>query len=101
MGETIEHISNTDLLLEEIRRVLKKNGIGIVTTPNLVSFFNRVLFLFGKLLAGYHLSQKYIVNRPFLKNRKNPFKGKGHIKLFTSRCSKGVTSTLWIQNFES
>jgi SAM-dependent methyltransferase len=83
LGETIEHIWNTDLLFEEIRRILKKNGIGIITTPNLVSFFNRILFLLGKLPAGYHLSQRYIVDKPFIKNRKNPFKERGHIKLFT------------------
>jgi len=32
--ETLEHVQNLDITLKEIKRVLKKNGTFIVTTPN-------------------------------------------------------------------
>ena len=47
-SEIIEHIIDTDLFLEECKRVLKRNGILILTTPNLGSWINRVKLLFGK-----------------------------------------------------
>lgn len=46
-GEVIEHVYDTDHLLDEIYRVLKKEGILVLTTPNLSSWYNRVLLLFG------------------------------------------------------
>jgi 2-polyprenyl-3-methyl-5-hydroxy-6-metoxy-1,4-benzoquinol methylase len=46
-GEVIEHIYNPDFMLEECRRVLKKDGLLIISTPNLINWYNRVLFLFG------------------------------------------------------
>jgi len=43
----IEHVVNPDHLLLEAKRVLKKNGRIIVITPNLASWFNRLLLLLG------------------------------------------------------
>lgn len=47
-SEIIEHIIDTDLFLKECKRVLKQNGILILTTPNLGSWINRIRLLFGK-----------------------------------------------------
>jgi 2-polyprenyl-3-methyl-5-hydroxy-6-metoxy-1,4-benzoquinol methylase len=47
-GEIIEHIVDTDGLLGEIQRVLRRGGMAIVTTPNLASFENRVRLLLGR-----------------------------------------------------
>jgi len=46
-GEVIEHVPNPDLLLKEINRVLRKDGYLIISTPNLVSWANRILILLG------------------------------------------------------
>jgi 2-polyprenyl-3-methyl-5-hydroxy-6-metoxy-1,4-benzoquinol methylase len=46
--EVIEHVYDTDFLLIEINRCLKKKGIFIITTPNLTSLPNRIKILFGK-----------------------------------------------------
>ena len=46
--EIIKHLSDTDFSLSEMRRVLKGEGILIVSTPNSASLVNRV-----KLLAGF------------------------------------------------
>lgn len=43
----IEHVVNPDQLILEAKRVLKKNGILIVATPNLAAWFNRILLLLG------------------------------------------------------
>jgi len=45
--EVIEHLYNPDLVLSECRRVLKKNGTLVLTTPNLASWFNRILLVTG------------------------------------------------------
>ena len=46
--EIIEHVYDTDFFLSELKRVLRKNGILILTTPNLASLVNRIKILFGK-----------------------------------------------------
>ena len=45
--QMIEHMVNPDFFLQESRRVLKKNGYVIITTPNLAAWFNRILLLLG------------------------------------------------------
>lgn len=47
-GEHIEHLRDIDQNLLEINRVTKKGGVLILTTPNLASWMNRILILFGK-----------------------------------------------------
>lgn len=46
-GEIIEHIYDTDLFIQEVKRILKPNGRFIITTPNVVSFGRRIMYLFG------------------------------------------------------
>lgn len=46
-GEIIEHIYDTDLFVSELKRVLKPDGILIITTPNFLSFGRRLLYLLG------------------------------------------------------
>ncbi len=43
----IEHVVNPDQLILEAKRVLKKNGLFVVATPNLAAWFNRILLLLG------------------------------------------------------
>lgn len=54
-GDIIEHLYDTDFFIGEAWRVLKPNGIFIVTTPNLASLWNRVRLLFGKIPVGSEL----------------------------------------------
>lgn len=46
-GEIIEHLIDTDGFFAEVRRVLRPDGVAVVTTPNLASFENRVRLLLG------------------------------------------------------
>lgn len=57
-GEIIEHLQDTDFFMREIKRVLKPEGILILTTPNFLSLGRRIYYLFGKAIymeASYHL----------------------------------------------
>lgn len=45
--EIIEHVTDPDHFLQEAKRILRRGGTLVLTTPNLASWFNRILFLFG------------------------------------------------------
>ncbi len=47
IGEIIEHIYDTDYFLEEIYRVLKPDGLVLLSTPNIASLGRRIMLLFG------------------------------------------------------
>ena len=86
-GEHIEHLVNTDHYLKEINRVTKTNGVLIITTPNLASWFNRILLLFGKQpfkteCSLYFTLPIFSINRfTFPENLSTP--AMGHLRLFT------------------
>ena len=47
-GEHIEHLKDVDMYLEELHRTAAPNATLILTTPNLTSWLNRILMLFGR-----------------------------------------------------
>lgn len=69
-GEIIEHLYDDSKFIRECYSKLKPDGILIVTVPNLVSFFNRMLMLFGAMpltayaAASFHY---HVYNRSKLK----------------------------------
>jgi len=69
-GEIIEHLADTDNFISEIKRVLKKDGSLILTTPNVVSFGRRVNVLLGQN-AFFEASFTY------------PEHPAGHLRFFT------------------
>lgn len=83
-GEIIEHLYDTDFFLEEIKRVLKPNGILIITTPNFLSFGRRIYYLFGK---GIFMEQSFTL----------PEKAAGHIRYYTFDSLKELAR---MHNFE-
>lgn len=58
-GEVIEHVYNTDHLLDEIYRVLTPTGFCVITTPNLGSWINRLVLLLGFQPYPVPVSVKY------------------------------------------
>jgi len=46
-GEVLEHLYNPDAFIIEAKRILKKGGLLLLTTPNLCAWFNRIFMLFG------------------------------------------------------
>lgn len=70
-GEIIEHLVDTELFLSEIHRVLRKNGLLILTTPNVASLDRRFMLLFNK-------------NPFFEASLSYPRNGAGHLRFFNS-----------------
>ena len=54
--EVIEHLCSADNLLAEIHRILKPGGSLVLSTPNLASWVNRILLLFGYFPKGMSIS---------------------------------------------
>ncbi len=81
MGEVIEHVFSPDLLLAEIVRLLKPGGYAVITTPNLASWRNRLVLLFGWQPFGTEVSTEIRVGNP----RAAQGTLAGHIRLFTPR----------------
>jgi len=46
-AEIIEHLYDTDQFIKEIKRVLKDNGVLVMSIPNVACFTNRIKMLFG------------------------------------------------------
>ncbi len=84
--ETIEHIFNTDFLLQSIRKAMSSDGVLLVTTLNVVCWKNRILVPLGiqpfnTEVSNNKLRYGYRINR--LKNRMDTWKPAGHIRPFT------------------
>jgi 2-polyprenyl-3-methyl-5-hydroxy-6-metoxy-1,4-benzoquinol methylase len=84
--ETIEHIFNTDDLIESIRQAISWDGVLLVTTLNVVCLKNRILVPLGiqpfntevstrKLSYGYKIKK--------LRDRMDTWAPAGHIRPFT------------------
>jgi SAM-dependent methyltransferase len=78
-GDLIEHIIDTDQFILETKRILKHEGILILTTPNLASWYNRLSLLLGYSLPNYHPS-KFRYGNPLAKGI-----GVYHKSVFTKR----------------
>lgn len=86
IGEVIEHVVDPDKVLRESSRVLKKGGKILITTPNLCSWYNRILVLLGIQPIFYETStedpQIGAGIMKYIKKGKIPV---GHIRIFTKK----------------
>jgi len=55
-GELIEHLFNPDTFVREVYRILKTNGIFVVSTPNINSWLSRLVFPLGVYPIFYETS---------------------------------------------
>jgi SAM-dependent methyltransferase len=81
-SELIEHVFDTDFVIEEIRRVLKPGGTLILTAPNLASLVNRIFLLLGfQPVCTEVSSRRSTYGNPWRREGRPA----GHIRDFTMR----------------
>lgn len=86
-NQVIEHVRRTDVFLREVRRVLRPDGIAMISTNNLASWHNVVSLALGFQPTPMHISDEIILGNPL-----NPESGlahedlgRTHLRLFTTR----------------
>lgn len=83
--EVLEHLTDPVGVIKEISRVLKKNGLFVVSVPNILNIINRIFFLFGNFTDVMDIAHKN--NELFSE----------HIKIFSQ---DKLEKLLKIENFE-
>src|SRR5438874_5853404 len=70
VGEVLEHLTYPNEFLAEASRVLVRDGLLLLSTPNLASWHNRLLILFGYSPSNYSMIPERHLGLPrFLRNR--------------------------------
>jgi len=85
LGDVVEHLFDPDFMISEVKRVLKNRGILVLSTPNLSSWHNRLMLLFGLQPFFSEVSTKRVFGRP-------GEKVVGHIRLYTLKALKEFLS---------
>ena len=91
-GDLIEHIYDTEKLLENIIMILKPGGYLIISVPNIASWYNRGFLLIGYMPVWIESSLKNYTGNPLIKD------GMGHIHAFTRR---SLTELLRLKGFSA
>lgn len=97
-GEVIEHLWNPDFAIREMHRVTKTGGTILLTTPNLASWYNRLLLLIGLMPINVEVSSEIILGRrfKFLGNGSPPV---GHIRVYTKEALKELVEREGMKDF--
>ncbi len=83
--EVIEHLFDPDHFLEEVYRVLKPNGVFVLSTPNLAAIHNRIALLFGYQPFPMGVSARMNIGRIYEPNSDQSL---DHIRVLTLRSLK-------------
>ena len=89
-GDVLEHIYDTDSMVAEINRVLKKDGVLVISTPNIASWYNRGVLMLGWLPFWIESGSRKGYGAPFACIW-------GHVKAFTK---SSLTELLEAKGFE-
>lgn len=88
LNDVIEHLLKPITALSKCKKIMKEDGVLILTTPNLASFYNRIFLLLGFGLHNYNPGEYFGgINYPLRKTRK---KAVSHKSVFTFRGLKKV-----------
>ena len=103
--DIMEHLINSEVLIEKARKVLRKGGLMVITTPNFASLYNRLFLLLGYSFSNYHPS-RYRTGNPFfkIKDAAPLWNEHAHKSVFTPRALKELLEiysfrVLWRKGF--
>jgi methionine biosynthesis protein MetW len=84
-NHVIEHLFDPDHLLDELSRILKSEGILVLTTPNLAAWYNRIILLFGFQPHFTEVSTRSNVGKLYCGKLKEDSCSAigGHVRIFT------------------
>ena len=86
-NQVLEHVRRTDVMLREIRRLLKPEGLACISTNNLSSWHNVLSLGLGMQPMPMHVSDEIIVGNPLNPEHHWGHRdlGRTHLRLFTGR----------------
>jgi SAM-dependent methyltransferase len=86
-NQIIEHVRRTDVFAREVRRVLRPDGVAVISTNNMSSWHNVVSLVLGMQPAPMHVSDEMILGNPMNPESgvAHPDSGRAHLRLFTGR----------------
>lgn len=87
-NHVLEHVFQTEFVVREMRRVLRPDGVCVISVPNLASWVNRVALLFAGQPLGTEVGSESIMYGfwpSLFKRRLAAFHPAGHIRDFTPR----------------
>jgi 2-polyprenyl-3-methyl-5-hydroxy-6-metoxy-1,4-benzoquinol methylase len=93
-NHVLEHIFQTEKLVREFRRIVKPDGMCLISVPNLAAWVNRVFFLFAGQPLGSELGTETVTYGfwpTFMQKKLEPFRPSGHIRDFTPRGLEDLT----------
>ena len=91
-GQTIEHLLNKDLMIEEAYRVLKSGGLFVCATENIASFDNIISLMLGQEPLSQNTGSKFNTTSIISPNYMQPMGPDGNKYLH-----KNVTSYFGLQ----
>lgn len=97
-GEIIEHLTDTDHLLDEVGRTLAPGGVCVLTTPNLAMWPNRLALVLGWQPFDTSVSLRHEVGRP--KALVSDWGCRGHLQVFTLRAMRELLGVHGFQVLE-
>jgi SAM-dependent methyltransferase len=86
-NQVLEHVRRTDVLIREVRRVLRPGGLACLSTNNLSSWHNVISLGLGMQPMPMHVSDEIIVGNPLNPEHRWGHRdvGRTHLRLFTAR----------------
>lgn len=100
-GEVVEHLWSPDDFLAELSRVLRPGGLALLTTPNLLSWFNRGLVVVGvgPVYVEYSTRDSAVGMGP-LRRLKAGSAPVGHVRVLTARALRDLVAAAGLEVVE-
>jgi SAM-dependent methyltransferase len=89
-SHVIEHVANTDILVKECFRVLRRGGHFLVATPNLAAFLNILFLILGKQPTIAEVSDVALVGTWSPRGTNVARVGPAHRRIFTRGALTGL-----------